>query len=177
MGCPILRGFQNRHMKIPSLLLRRRPAPLARRRRPLSCFALREPSASNRPMLSPRLVSLRHSGSPAVCLRGFASPSGLATRLREPAASKSHCRAAPCFPSQLGKPALSKANAKAALVFPRRTASRRRRLALAPRSPAFLISIFTQQDENQFIIYNSKFIINRAGLRGRGFCYFQKTHL
>jgi len=36
----------------------------------LSCSALREPSAAKRPVPSPRLVSLRHSGSPAVCLRG-----------------------------------------------------------------------------------------------------------
>ena len=56
--------------KIPPLICAARPAPPARRRRPLSCSALREPSATKRLMPSPRLVSLRHSGSPAVCLRG-----------------------------------------------------------------------------------------------------------
>ena len=49
------------------------PAPSARGRRPLSCFALREPSACKRPVPSPRLASLRRSGSPAVCLRGSTS--------------------------------------------------------------------------------------------------------
>jgi len=51
----------------------------------MSCFALREPSAAKRPMPNLCLVSLRHSGSPAVCLRGFASPDGLASQLGEPA--------------------------------------------------------------------------------------------
>ena len=45
-------------------------SPAQGKGRALSCSALREPSASKRPMPSPRLVSLRHSGSPAVCLRG-----------------------------------------------------------------------------------------------------------
>jgi len=56
--------------KIRHFLCAAGPAPSARGRRPLSCSALREPSAAKQPVPSPRLVSLRHSGSPAVCLRG-----------------------------------------------------------------------------------------------------------
>ncbi len=62
----------------PAPRLRAAPAPLV----------LFRPSGAvgfHRPKQMPRLVSLRHSGSPAVCLRGSASPGGLATQLGEPA--------------------------------------------------------------------------------------------
>ncbi len=74
--------------KIPPLFCAAGPAPQARGRRPLSCFAAPQacgfqyPIPMAAPCLVPRLreppygVSLRCSGSPAVCLRGSASPCG-----------------------------------------------------------------------------------------------------
>ncbi len=106
--------IQSRNRKIPPLFcaagprLRRGPAPLVLFRgfaNRLTAFRSAAPRAIgfHKPKQMPRLVSLRGSGSPAVCLHGSASPGGLA--------------------SQLGKPALPEANTWAALVFPRHRVS------------------------------------------------------
>ncbi len=108
------------------------PAPPARGRRPLSCSALREPSASKRPVPSPRLVSLRHSGSPAVCLRGSASRQAFAS-----------LRPWSCFATSQALPAplrfavgLAPFASEPPMVSPRGPRSPAASLGLSPRSAA-----------------------------------------